>query len=150
MSSDFGRIGSVGADKNRTGWYLTITIGIPFSRWGAAPFVLQPIPFPPDVRLAMQANQETQAAYAALHPFQLALRRQLEISSDSQITKACIAACEGLSRARFTQIMNLLQLPEQIQRQLQNPPPPLTIRAFSERRLRVLLTQADSDRQLYD
>ena len=57
---------------------------------------------------------------------------------------------EGLSRARVTQIMNLLQLPQVIQRQLQDPPPPLNIHDFSERHLRVLLAQSDNLRRLRD
>jgi len=40
--------------------------------------------------------------------------------------------------------MNLLQLREQIQRQLQDPPLPLTIHAFSERRLRMLLAEGEN------
>ena len=122
ISSDFSRIGSAGAGKNRTCWDLTLTIGIPFSRWGAAPFVLQPISFPHGAQLAVQANEKPVAVYASVHPFQLALRWQREIMADPQTTKARIAAREGLSRARVTQIMNLLQLPELIRRQLQDPP----------------------------
>lgn len=36
------------------------------------------------------------------------------------------------------------------QRELQNPPPPLTIQAFSERRLRMLLAQSDNAGRLRD
>ena len=57
-------------------------------------------------------------------------------------------AREGLSRARVTQLMNLLQLPEEIQKDLQHPPASLEIYAFSERRLRQLLTCGDRELQL--
>ena len=98
----------------------------------------------------MQANQKTQAVYATVHPFQLALRWQREIMADPQITKARIATREGLSRARVTQIMNLLQLPELIRRQLQDPPPPLNIHAFSERRLRAIIAKNDEKSRMQD
>jgi len=57
------------------------------------------------------------------------------------LTKAGIAKREGLSRARVTQIMNLLQLPGPILRTLENPPPPLNIDVFNERRPRDLLAK---------
>lgn len=80
----------------------------------------------------------------------MALQWQRELVANSQLTKARIAVREGLSRARLTQIMNLLQLPESIQQVLRNPPPPLNISAFSERRLRVLLAHRDKVRRLHD
>jgi hypothetical protein len=46
--------------------------------------------------------------------------------------------------------MNLLLLPELIRQQLQNPPSPLKIGLFHERRLRALLAQNDIVRQLHD
>jgi hypothetical protein len=59
-----------------------------------------------------------------------------------------IAAREGISRARVTQIMNLLRLPPEIQDELQPPPAPLEIHAFSERRLRSLLSLRDRETQV--
>ena len=67
---------------------------------------------------------------------------------DSGITKAKIAVREGISRARVTQLMNLLELPEEIQRDLRTPPAPLEIYSFSERRLRQLLTCGNRESQL--
>jgi hypothetical protein len=144
------KIGSAGAGKIRTCWDLPLTLGIPFSRWGALPFVARPIPFPPDASHTPQATDNPEQLYSAPHPFQLALRWQQELTGNSQLTKACIAKREGLSRARVTQVMNLLQLPETIQEQLQNPPPPLNLYAFNERRLRKLLGQNDPVLQLHD
>lgn len=141
---------SAGAGKIRTCWDLTLTLGIPFSRWGAMPFVLRPIPFSRDVCRDSQMNERRATTYSKIHPFQLALRWQRELATDSQLTKAGIAAREGLSRARVTQIMNLLLLPELIQQQLQSPPPSLKLDLFHERRLRVLLAQNDNVRQLHD
>ncbi len=46
--------------------------------------------------------------------------------------------------------MNLLKLPEEIQRDLSAPPEPLDIHAFSERRLRELLRCGDREQQLLD
>ena len=40
----------------------------------------------------------------------------------SKLNKARIAAREGISRARVTQVMNLLQLPAEIQASLLEPP----------------------------
>jgi hypothetical protein len=66
----------------------------------------------------------------------------------SRITKAKIAAREGLSRARVTQLMNLLDLPNEVQEDLQNPPAALEISCFSERRLRQIVACGDRESQL--
>ncbi len=142
-------IGSADAGKNRTCWNLTLTLAIPFSRWGASPFIVRPIPYPSRV-LDSHASESHEELYAVPHPFQLALQWQREMVANSQLTKARIAVREGLSRARVTQIMNLLKLPESIKQQLQNPPPSQNIYGFNERRLRVLLAQDDNGRRLHD
>jgi ParB-like chromosome segregation protein Spo0J len=114
------------------------------------PYVLRPIPFPRDACRDSQTDERPEIIYPEIHPFQQALRWQRELATDSQLTKSGIAKREGLSRARVTQIMNLLLLPELIQQELQNPPPPLKIDLFHEHRLRVLLAQNDKVRQLHD
>lgn len=112
------------------------------------PFFAHPIVFPIDAKQAVQNDQSAKVLYAEVHPFQVALRWQQEIATHPQVTKARIAEREGLSRARVTQIMNLLQLPILIQEQLQAPPPPLQIHLFSERRLRAILAQTDEKCQM--
>ncbi len=71
------------------------------------------------------------------------------MENDIQLTKAKIAAREGLSRARVTQVMNLLDLPEDIQSGVLNPPAPLTMHAFSERRLRAVVSSTDPQIQAF-
>lgn len=67
---------------------------------------------------------------------------------DDSLTKAKIAAREGISRARVTQIMNLFALPDEIQKDILNPPVPLVISAFSERFLRQIVAAGDRGSQL--
>ena len=83
-------------------------------------------------------------------PFELAMLWQAELANDQRLTKAKIAAREGLSRARVTQIMNLIDLRQTIQNVLQHPPAPLDIRAFSERRLRKIVSCGKPAKQLLD
>jgi len=64
------------------------------------------------------------------------------------LTQSRIAAREGVSRARVTQVMNLLQLPGEIQTDLLSPPAPLEIHAFSERSLRALVSSPDEKSQV--
>ena len=54
-----------------------------------------------------------------------------EVSSLAQIAKI-----EGLTRARVTQIMNLLKLPTGLKEFLTNLQDPVEIRRYSERKLR--------------
>jgi hypothetical protein len=135
--------------KNRTCWSLTLTIGIPFSRWGAQPFVVHPIPFPADIHesLASASEEESQVSEPRLHPFLLAQSWREQLDHDTRLTKAKIAAREGISRARVTQVMNLLELPDEIQAGLLTPPAPLEIHSFSERSLRVLVACGDQEIQ---
>jgi hypothetical protein len=58
-----------------------------------------------------------------------------EVSSLAQIAKI-----EGLTRARVTQIMNLLKLPAEMKEFLNGLQNPVKIRKYSERRLRKNLT----------
>ena len=69
------------------------------------------------------------------------------MEQDTKLNKARIAAREGISRARVTQVMNLLQLPAEIQAGLLRPPAPLVIHSFSERSLRVLVPCGDGETQ---
>ena len=82
-----------------------------------------------------------------IHPFLLAQSWRQELDRDTGLTKAKIAAREGISRARVTQVMNLLQLPDEIQAGLLKPPAPLGIHYFSERSLRVLVACGDEEIQ---
>ena len=70
------------------------------------------------------------------------------MAANSQLTKARIAVREGLSRARVTQIMNLLRLPNEIQSGLLTPSAPLKICSFSERSLREIVSCGDEDAQM--
>ena len=106
--------------------------------------------FPLDAWRSVQNDQRANVLCASVHPFQLALRWQQEIAADSRVTKARIAMREGRSRVRVTQVMNLLRLPIQIQQQLQNPPHPLQIHSFSERRLRAILARPDEESQMQE
>ena len=152
-SSDLKRIGSAGNGTNRTDWSLAIRIAIPFSKWGAEPFVASPSLFPADAQLKAQSSAPPKKKIPPTHPFQLALLWQQQIASDSTLNKARIAAREGLSRARVThvtQVMNLLRLPKQVRSQLQNLPPPLQIHSFTERHLRRLLSIKGDEAQVRD
>lgn len=70
------------------------------------------------------------------------------MAEDPGLNLATIAAREGLSRARVTQIMNLLALPDQLQQLLRCHAPNVELRAFSERRLRELLSRKGHDVQV--
>lgn len=140
--------GSAGRSDSRTFWDVTITVGIPFSRWGATPFIIAPLAFPVDAVEAAQYSLFAQDEKVAPHPFELAIMWRGELANEEGLTKAKIAAREGLSRARVTQIMNLLDLPEIIQNVLQHPPEPLDIHAFSERRLRKIVSCGKPAQQL--
>jgi len=106
--------------------------------------------FPPDARFKAESPALPEKKNLPTHPFQLALHWKQQIAEDAKLNQARNAAREGLSRARVTKVMNLLRLPEQIQTELQNLPPPLQIHSFSERQLRRLISIEDGGNQLRD
>ena len=69
------------------------------------------------------------------------------MKNDSALTRAQIAAKQGVSRARVTQVMSLLALPSDVQQFLGALSDPKEIRFFSERRLRRLLCLQDLSAQ---
>jgi hypothetical protein len=127
-----------------------LILAIPSSRWGAVPFIVHPLLFPSGIipEIVSRPAAQSIAKSNGIHPFHLALQWRHEIESGVVTTRAEIAAREGISRARVTQVMNLLRLPPGIQDELQSPPGPLEIHSFSERRLRSLLSQRDPKTQV--
>jgi hypothetical protein len=136
--------------KIRTFWDITVTLGVPFSRWGAIPYIVHPLPFPSGIlsSVVSESCDEEGEEQTRVHPYHQACRWRQEMEWDSRITKAKIAAREGLSRARVTQLMNLLDLPTEVQEDLQNPPAALGISCFSERRLRQIVACGNRELQL--
>ena len=68
-------------------------------------------------------------------------------SGESTFDPVPHCCARGYSRARVTQVMNLLRLPVEIQAGLLRPPAPLEIHSFSERSLRVLVSCGDEETQ---
>ena len=69
----------------------------------------------------------------------MALEWQAILARDKAFTKAKIARNTGISRARVTQIMNLLDLPEPIISFVAGLQKPSQIQIVSERKLRAIL-----------
>lgn len=151
LSSSNGlRNGSASVSQTQTFWDHSLILAIPFSRWGAVPCIVDSISFPSGIvsSVVSESCDPGDDKPNRMHPYHQACLRHQEIERDSRITKAKIAAREGLSRARVTQLMNLLELPEEIQKDLQTLPAPLGICSFSERRLRQILTCGNRQLQL--
>ena len=136
--------------QTRTFWDHSLILAIPFSRWGAEPYIVDPISFPSGIlsKVVSESCDQGDVEPVRIHPYQQARLWRQEMEHDFEITQAKIAAREGLSRARVTQLMNLLELPEEIQRDLQTPPAPLEIYSFSERCLRQIVACGNRELQL--
>jgi hypothetical protein len=146
----FKKIGSAGMNQTRTSWDHSLILAIPFSRWGAEPYIVDPILIPSGIlaKVVSESRDQGDLAPVRIHPYQQACLWRQEMEHDSETTQAKIAAREGISRARVTQVMNLLELPEAIQETLQSPPAPLEIYSFSERCLRRIVACGDVETQL--
>ena len=84
-----------------------------------------------------------------ISPLQEARLYARTLESDPSVkTRADLAREMGVSRARITQIMNLLRLDCEIQEQLLRLEDQRAVRFFSERRLRPLIQIEDPKRQV--
>jgi len=148
LSPSVIRTDSAGEGKTRTTWDIVLTVGMPFSRWGAVPFVVNPIPFPSVAATNHLVTLTSVKELPPIHPFHLALRWRDEMAANPGLTQSRIAARENISRARVTQVMNPLHLPVEVQADLLNPPAPLGIDVFSERSLRALVSCSNEEDQI--
>lgn len=142
-------IGSASVTRNRSFYNLEV-VAKPHHRGRKCVFyVVSPFPFPREFPQCLNVHAAMNITpKRIMHPFLLAQAWREEMQSDKNLNMARIAAREGFSRARVTQIMNLLELPQVIQVDLLNPPAPIKINQFSERRLRSLIALADTAMQM--
>ena len=126
-----------------------VTVAIPFSRWGAQPYITHPFPFPIATvdALRVATAEPVLADDPPQHPIRLALEWQQMLAADPELNMAKIAGTQGFSRARVTQIMNLLRLPEQARETLLALSDPKQIRSLTEHRLRPIVACRDTESQ---
>jgi hypothetical protein len=113
-------------------------MGFPFSRWGARPFIVHPIPFPVNCLADLNSSHQATCVHTqpTRNPVQVALEWRAMLHSDNTLSMSKIATNTGVSRARVTQIMNLLDLPEEIITYVSSLTARDDLRRFSERNLR--------------
>jgi hypothetical protein len=141
--------GSAGGARTRTFFTLEAVIGIPFSRWGAQPFVAHPFAYP-TTRVDTLTAEDTHTAMPTVlvqHPIRLAMEWHHMLEAEPNLNMAKLAETRGISRARVTQVMNLLRLPEQVRETLLAFDEPAQIRALSERKLRSIVACPDPETQ---
>jgi hypothetical protein len=80
------------------------------------------------------------------HPLHIAKKFQNQLETGS-VNKADLARMHGMSRARVTQIMNLLKLSPEIREEILNLPDKEQ-RFFTERKLRKIAGLSSSQKQI--
>jgi hypothetical protein len=137
--------GSAGSSEKRTSFVTQVTVAIPFSRWGAQPYITHPFLFPIASTDAVRApaNEAIAAEEEVRHPIRLAMEWQQMLADNPGLNMAGIAQMKGGSRARVTQVMNLLRLPKRLQTVLLGVTTPEQIRLLSERKMRPIMACSD-------
>jgi hypothetical protein len=95
-----------------------------------------------------QPDNENISEPGILNPVRLALEWQAMLARDKVLTKAEIARKTDVSRARVTQIMNLLGLPKGILAHVSSLTTSDDLRQFSERNLRNILAMKNTAAKL--
>ncbi len=123
---------------------------MPYMCGKAKPFIVSPIAYPVDYIASIAAGPDHhQAAETAhTHIIHKALEWRRMLDSDKTLTMSKIAYNQGYSRARVTQIMNLLHLPSSIIKDLCSVSTPEQSRCYSERFLRGILTRPTTAEQI--
>ena len=89
------------------------------------------------------SEQPQESKPRKLHPLVIACRSKDLLDTGVVNSKAELARRMGMSRARVTQLLNLLKLPSSIVDYLANCADPAIISYFTERRLRPMTMAAD-------
>ena len=137
--------GSVHSAQNRTSFSIEAYLAIPFARWGAKPHIVHPVPFPE--ALVADSTVEKVLPKPPVHPLKQALEWQAMLAANPSLNRADIARINGISRARVSQVMKLLDLDSTILEFVKDLSEPREMRFFSDRRLRAVAEQPSRDRQ---
>ena len=89
--------GSAGMNQTRTFWDHSLILAIPFSGWGAEPYIVDPISFPSGIlsKVVSESREQSSDESARVQAYQQACLWRQEIEGNSSITKAKIAVREG-------------------------------------------------------
>lgn len=118
----------------------------------ARPFILSPFPFPEDYIASIDRLRDRvgRTPDVPKHIIHQALEWREMLRGDKTLSMATIAVNQGLSRARVTQIMSLLELPRRIVRTLQQATSQDEIRCYPERKLRQIFLLSSETEQLQE
>ena len=143
-------LGSAGDTRNRTWFSITAIMAMPVMCRGTRPFMVHPFTYPDDYikQITTASLASDTCAARPPHAIHIALDWRTKLAADKTLTMAHIAKQQGLSRARVTQIMNLLQLPPAIVKELSTIATREEARRFSERALREILLLRSTAEQL--
>ena len=88
----------------------------------ARPFIVYPFVYPKDYVAQITLSDDDVSPAPKVHPhaIHIALEWRRCLRTEPNLTMAELARRQGVSRARVTQIMNLLRLPQPIVRELQS------------------------------
>lgn len=151
-SSDAKRLllGSAGKRQNRTWYSLEVIMAMPVMCRNARPFITHPFIYPEDYVAQITSPDEPAAPTSKAHPhvIHLALEWREALRADPNLTMAELARQKGLSRARVTQILNLLTLPATIVGDLRDVRTAEDARRFSEHALRNIRLLKSAEEQI--
>ena len=128
--------------RKRTWFEITAIMGMPLMCGRAKPFIVSPIAYPADYLASIAGGPDHHPSQKKTqrHAIQIALDWKQMLDTDKSLTMAEIARSQGFSRARVTQIMNILHLPKEVINRIASITTPQELKHLSERKLRDLLS----------
>jgi hypothetical protein len=132
----------------RTSFGIKLVLGMPLPQFNLPPFVVAPFRFTwsPTGNGRTPASAFEEGDSGPRHPICKVLEWEQRLRDEEGLTRTQLAKNEGLTKARVTQMLRLLNLPEEARRHLTGLRSPDAIRSFSLRRLFAVAKQPASRR----
>jgi hypothetical protein len=133
LSSHLKQNGRAGSSQTRTNFQIELKVGIPWHRYHLRPFVASPFHFSWDFRENRQPSNKSESH--PRHPIFEILKWEQRLRDEPGLTRTQLAKDEGLTKARISQMLVLLNLSQTVRRHLTELNSLEGIKAFSLRRL---------------
>lgn len=131
----------------RTSFGIKCVLGVPLPQYNLPPFAAAPFRFTWNSQGdAGEPEARVDGESGPRHPICKVLEWDRRLQTEGGLTRAQLAREEGTTKAYVTQMLRLLNLPEEARQYLSALRSPETIRSFSLRRL-ALVAKLPADRR---
>jgi hypothetical protein len=144
--------GAASPTEMRTSFGIKCVLGVPLPQYNLPPFAAAPFRFTWNPqRDSGEPMADADEDSGPRHPICKVLEWDRRLQTEDNLTRSQLAREEGTTKAYVTQMLRLMNLPEEARQYLSGLRSPETIRSFSLRRLAMVAKlPADRRREAFD